>query len=306
MDKRKASDADLLKDNIVINQNKKKISEDSDFAGGSMLKRNEMSLVLLGAGVLTVILFFLFFRPSEELNNNGVGEDNNQAVSSAALKSIEERLTRLEEALQTFDIARGTIDSQTGSGNVPELEQFGGRLERVETALSVKFDIVTARVDKMEDNLIAMSKDISRNARAAALLSSKEKATASSPSSSSYSKNLKTTSSSQQTSEAGSSSSGVPVAVKKQEVENQPDNTKTSISVSTKKAANTESSKAVKSEPEKENVSGKSPLYHTIEKGDTLYNISKKYNTTVAHLRKINQMATKDPIMIGQKIIVRE
>jgi LysM repeat protein len=43
--------------------------------------------------------------------------------------------------------------------------------------------------------------------------------------------------------------------------------------------------------------------YHTIVKGDTLYNVSKKYGTTVAKIKQLNNMANDD-IKIGQELRV--
>ena len=40
---------------------------------------------------------------------------------------------------------------------------------------------------------------------------------------------------------------------------------------------------------------------HTVAKGDTLYGISKKYNTTVASIKQINGL-TSDTILVGQKL----
>ncbi|MEO6759089.1 MAG: LysM peptidoglycan-binding domain-containing protein, partial [Saprospiraceae bacterium] len=47
-----------------------------------------------------------------------------------------------------------------------------------------------------------------------------------------------------------------------------------------------------------------SPGYHLVEKGDTLYNISRKYNLSVAQLKQLNNM-TDDSIRIGQTLRVR-
>lgn len=45
-------------------------------------------------------------------------------------------------------------------------------------------------------------------------------------------------------------------------------------------------------------------LFHVVDKGDTLYNISKRYGTTVAKIRELNQLAN-DNIILGQKLIIR-
>ena len=44
--------------------------------------------------------------------------------------------------------------------------------------------------------------------------------------------------------------------------------------------------------------------YHKVVKGDTLYSISKKYNTTVAHLKEVNGLKSND-ISIGQHILIK-
>lgn len=41
---------------------------------------------------------------------------------------------------------------------------------------------------------------------------------------------------------------------------------------------------------------------HTVKSGDTLSEIAKKYKTTVANLVKLNKIADKDEIKVGQKI----
>jgi LysM repeat protein len=43
------------------------------------------------------------------------------------------------------------------------------------------------------------------------------------------------------------------------------------------------------------------PVYHTVEKGDTLWNISQRYQTTVAAIRQLNSM-TNDNIQLGQRL----
>jgi LysM repeat protein len=46
------------------------------------------------------------------------------------------------------------------------------------------------------------------------------------------------------------------------------------------------------------------PVYHTVEKGDTLWNISQRYQTTVAAIRQLNSMAN-DNIQLGQRLRVK-
>ncbi len=44
---------------------------------------------------------------------------------------------------------------------------------------------------------------------------------------------------------------------------------------------------------------------HIVEKGDTLYNISRRYDTTVDSLRKLNNLAESSVIEIGQILVVK-
>ena len=46
-------------------------------------------------------------------------------------------------------------------------------------------------------------------------------------------------------------------------------------------------------------------MFHTVQKGETLYSIAKKYNTSVEALRKLNNLSAKDNIYIGNNILIR-
>lgn len=49
----------------------------------------------------------------------------------------------------------------------------------------------------------------------------------------------------------------------------------------------------------------KATMFHTVQKGETLYYISKKYNTTIAVLRKLNNLSTTAKIYPGDNILIR-
>jgi LysM repeat protein len=44
--------------------------------------------------------------------------------------------------------------------------------------------------------------------------------------------------------------------------------------------------------------------YHTVQKGETLYRISKKYRISVGELRKLNKLSADQPLLTGQKLLV--
>ena len=45
-------------------------------------------------------------------------------------------------------------------------------------------------------------------------------------------------------------------------------------------------------------------ISYKVEKGDTLYSISRKYQITVAELRTANNLSENDVIKVGQKLII--
>lgn len=65
----------------------------------------------------------------------------------------------------------------------------------------------------------------------------------------------------------------------------------------------TAESKAKSSVPSKAGVSTEKQ-YHTVQKGETLYRIGKKYGIRAAELRKLNNLSPDQPIRTGQKLLV--
>ncbi len=50
---------------------------------------------------------------------------------------------------------------------------------------------------------------------------------------------------------------------------------------------------------------GKIPAFHTVQKKETLYSISRKYNTTIAKLRQLNKLSKNGIIYPGDKLMLR-
>jgi LysM repeat protein len=65
----------------------------------------------------------------------------------------------------------------------------------------------------------------------------------------------------------------------------------------------TAESKAKPSAPSKPAVSAEKQ-YHTVQKGDSLYRISKKYGISVEELTKLNNLSADQPLRTGQKLLV--
>jgi hypothetical protein len=53
-----------------------------------------------------------------------------------------------------------------------------------------------------------------------------------------------------------------------------------------------------------ETVKAKPVQYHTVQKGDTLYSLSRRYGLTVDRMRRINSLKADEPLKLGQKLRV--
>ncbi len=143
-------------------QNTKKsgyAGEKSGKSGKTMFK-SEFSLILLGAGLVTLIVFFIFFSPSFNQKSNGSGND-------VQLQALEKRITDIETTLRKEKSKLTGIDSSGNSApsaTNPSIESYKLRVERVEAALSVKFDTLTKRLDTITSKLAALSKKINNKA----------------------------------------------------------------------------------------------------------------------------------------------
>jgi LysM repeat protein len=218
------------------NTNKKRPPENQNTGeklNTSLLKKNEFALIVLGALLLTIIIFFLFFRSSDPKT-----EPVKKSVSSASFADLEKKIEKIEQTLQ---IQKNSV--QTAAGKTPEgltgVDPVEERLTRLETAFLVKFDSLIERMGKIEKNISQL-----KNKPVAT------KASQSKPKSKSKPK------------------SSIPVK------------------------------KAVKKEK-------KTVMFHTVQKGETLYSISKKYNTSIAALQKLNNLSTRAKIFPGDNILIR-
>ncbi len=208
---------------------------------GLFNKKNEYAVIFLGAALLSVVIVFFFFRTGD----NSPDPAPSPLTPESSVQSFEQRIDHIESILmEKLGSGTGTIDTgQTGTEgeqSATELETYRQRMDRLETAFSVKFDSLAERMDTLERSMQELSRKIQTRAPAAPMPA------AASP----------------------SAQTGTP-AVKK--------------TLSTKKEAH----------------------FHTVQKGETLWSISKKYNTTVAQLRKLNQLSENEDIYPGTNILVR-
>jgi N-acetylmuramoyl-L-alanine amidase len=56
--------------------------------------------------------------------------------------------------------------------------------------------------------------------------------------------------------------------------------------------------------PQRDTSSVASAVVHRVQNGDTLWTISKRYNTTVSRICQLNGFGTSQPLKVGQEIVV--
>ena len=159
------------------------------------------------------------------------------------------------------------------------------RVERVEAALAMKFDLLAKRVDKMNLRFESLEK---RDAEILQIAKQKKTAT------------RKTTSKTR----ASAVKKRTPVTKKLK-----------TVAKKLKPVAKKVKPVAKKHTPMTQKVAGvaakhrkaqeKAPVIHQIQKGETLYNISKRYKTTVDQLRRLNKLSKTAKIFPGDNLIVQ-
>ncbi len=225
-------DAKTAAAQVSANRKKKPAPAGARTAGSSLLKKNEFTLIIAGALVVTVLVFFLFFRSSDS---------QTQAVPSVSRDTLsgemQERLASMEAAIENM---QAKLSFAAGDGTDADLNATLARLQqqisRLEVAAQVKFDSLTERMGNLEQKLSAVRK-----------------------------------------------MAAAPEPVTSQSAETRPV-VKKSTAVQDKKPAS---------------------IFHTVKKGETLWSISRKYNTTVTALRKLNKLAPDADIYPGTNIVVR-
>ncbi len=223
------------------NQKKNPRETESMEIGNSLLKKNEFTLIIAGAMVVTVIVFFVFFKSSEPKTDSLSGLSSTNG-SSGSFLDLEKRIEAIESALEKLQI-EGAPSLGTAAETPGELAPLQQKVQRIETSASVKFDSLTERMGKMEKQIRILNKKpgaVPRVVKVSAPAKAPQKAPA---------KTL----------------------VKKPVVK-----------------------------PEK-----KAPMFHTVQKGETLWSISQKYKTSVTTLRKLNNLAPETKIYPGTNVLVR-
>lgn len=217
----------------------------------SLLKKNEFTLIIVGALAVTVLAFFLFFKPSAP--KPAASSLPSLSRDSGGATDLARRLEAIEGTLEMLQARGSQVGGGTASADTVKMEQTLDKLRdqvsRLEASVSLKFDSLNDRMKKMERKVTALKQAPAQKKKSTVAKKSLPKAT--------------------------------PVVV---------------ATAPAKKTVKKTAPPAVKS---------KSPIFHTVQKGETLWSISQKYKTTVANIRKLNNLSADAKIYPGGNILVR-
>jgi len=129
------------------------------------LKKDKMPLILMAAGLLTLIVFFLVLFPKNQESDNGVSSDQ-----------FRERLSQLEERLVSLEEEMNRKFAQTGERNDKELETFSGKLSGLEDSVTLRMDNIVKRLDTLQNRKATAKSKPARRKPAAKAPEKKRKA----------------------------------------------------------------------------------------------------------------------------------
>ena len=180
--------------------------------------------------------------------------------------ALEQRIVALEDALVKLKLNNGSGPS---GGDVSKaLAPMKHKVARVEAAVMLKCDSLADRMARIEKKLDALGQVASRKKADARVVVEKLDV------------------------KGASSKKGVPS--KKIEFKAPSQGTQSKDRVA--KAA---------APVKKPLVPKRKPVLHTVQKGETLWRISKKYKVSVARLRTLNSLSANDSIHVGTRLIIR-
>lgn len=141
------------------NTNQKNYNKDSESmnSNSSLLKKNEFTLIIVGALVATVIVFFVFFKSSGPSNS---GSSNKEGVLVSSTGGASGSLVELEKRMMAIEAVLERISTPGPGGVAPgtpaELPHLQQKVQRLETSVSVKFDSLIGRMGKLEKQVRAL------------------------------------------------------------------------------------------------------------------------------------------------------
>ena len=230
-----------------------------------LVDRTEIPFVLMGVGLLVLIVLFIFFIPKTH------------KTDSRDLKLIESRLKAIEQRIGDLESVKG----QTAPMVIPENANPANPVEYQQLVNWIKSnaDIISEIIKKID----ALKQELNGRQVKGGTVAAKKK--------SGLKPQLELT--------------PQPKVQLKPKPESKPQ-PKAQLKPQPKKLKPEAGQQIAPQLPKPANVVGTIKMtYHKVEKGETLYRISRKYGISVKKIQKLNNMKNSVLIHPGQELIVR-
>ena len=143
------------------NQKKQVTTQDSMDMDASLLKKNEFTLIIAGALVATMVVFFIFFWDSGEDSEKSV-KPGKAIAGSGVDAAMEKRVAELEVALARLTASGGAVDGGDALSSTKGVAELGQRVDRLETAMTLKMDALIQRLAKAEKRIAQLKQVAAR------------------------------------------------------------------------------------------------------------------------------------------------
>ena len=148
---------------------KSEIVDSPKNSGAFFLQKYEIIIMLLGAGIISVLIFFVFLKPSGD-NNLFKTKNNTDPVT---VEDFQKQVDRLADMVEKSGLKedrktqgnKGSASSTEETSNIA-YNDHEKRIERIEASLSIKYETLASRISKLERSIANLSRKIDSNKKA--------------------------------------------------------------------------------------------------------------------------------------------
>jgi LysM repeat protein len=138
---------------------KSEIVDSSRGSGAFFLQKYEVIIMLLGAGIISVLIFFVFLKPSGD-NNQFASKSDSEPVT---VEDFQEQIDRLANMVEKSSLKENKKSKNTTQQNKsPNIsyDDHEKRIERIEASLSIKYETLAGRINRLESSIEKLSRKL--------------------------------------------------------------------------------------------------------------------------------------------------
>ncbi len=142
---------------------KSEIVDSKRNSGTFFLQKYEIIIMLLGAAIISVLIFFVFLKPTGDINSFKTAT-NSESTANGDLKK---QIDRLEAIVKKSDInknnkskdsfAQSPLSEKSAKQTYEDHEK---RIERIESSLSIKYETLASKIHRLERSIDQLSKKL--------------------------------------------------------------------------------------------------------------------------------------------------